>query len=253
MIGKITKGARAGAIGAYLHGAGRANEHSYEARGSTHAGGIVIGSNLPHVVGDTDPKRWAAEMRKPLAMRERAVKQPIWQVSLALPPGEKLSQEQWADAAQTFVEKLGVAEHPWVAVHHGPSGGGNDHIHIVLNRVDYAGTLWAAKNDFRVVQRVCTELEAQYGLTKAPRTRTTDAPKRATKQEIRQTRQKRSEGIKQVRRVASLYRNAIGAPKGAQRPAQRQGVQQLERDAAALRARAQGQTQPTQRGDDLTR
>ena len=192
MIGKITKGTRTGAIGAYLHGPGRANEHTYRLGGQEHQGGIVIGSNLPQVVGDTDSRRWAAELRKPLAVRERAVKQPIWQVSLALPPGERLTQAQWADAAQTFVEKLGVAEHPWVAVHHGSSAGGNDHIHIVLNRVNYQGQLWAAKQDYRQVQRAATILERQYGLSQAPRTRTTQSPTRTPKQSIHQTQREKT-------------------------------------------------------------
>ena len=186
MIGKITKGARAGAIGAYLHGAGKANEHTYQAGDERRSGGIVIGSNHRHFVGDTDPSRWAVEMRKPLQLRERAVAKPIWQVSLALKPGESLTEAQWADAAQTFVEKLGVQEHPWVAVHHGSSAGGNDHIHIVVNRVGYDGQLWQAKHDFRQVQRACTSLERQFGLSHAPRTRDAQSVARASKQSVHQ-------------------------------------------------------------------
>lgn len=184
MIGKITKGTRAGSIGAYLHGAGKANEHEYtNAAGERKAGGVVIGSNLP-VLGHTDPKKWAQLMRHPLALRDREVKQPIWQVSLALPPGEKLTPRQWSEAAQVFVERLGVAEHPWVAVHHGSSKGGNDHIHIVLNRVNFEGELWAAKHDYREVQRAATHLEQRYGLSSAPRTRSISSPKRTSKAEV---------------------------------------------------------------------
>lgn len=233
MIGKITKGTRTGSIGAYLHGEGRANEHRYEQGGRTHSGGIVIGSNLP-VVGDTDSKRWAAEMRKPLRVRERAVKQPIWQVSLALPPGEKLSRAQWADAAQTFVEQLGVEDHPWVAVHHGSSTGGNDHIHIVLNRVNYAGELWAAKHDYRAVQRAATHLEKQYGLSHAPRTRTEHSPKRMTKRETHEAQRVKADGVRQQGHTMKLVRVSNAYAPGTKTPETIQ--QRLASEEAKLRA-----------------
>lgn len=210
MIGKITKGSRTGSIGAYLHGPGRANEHSYKTEtGKVESGGQVIASNLA-VIGDTDSKRWAAQMRQPLALRDREVKQPIWQVSLALPPGEKLTRRQWADAAQTFVEKLGVQENPWVAVHHGSSRGGNDHIHIVLNRVDFEGKLWAAKQDFRQVQRVATHLEKVYGLAPAPRTRTAQSPERTPQKVVHQGQRVKAESLHKGREAVRLMR--LGSP-----------------------------------------
>lgn len=212
MIGKITKGSRTGSIGAYLHGAGRSNEHTYTRGGQTHSGGIVIGSNLPQVIGDTDSKRWAAELRKPLCLREREVRQPIWQVSLSLPPQERLGTRQWADAAQTFVEQLGLENHAWVAVHHGSSAGGNDHIHIVVNRVDYAGKLWAAKHDYRQVQRVCTSLERQYGLSHAPRTRSEQSKARVPQRDVYEAQQNRAEKRQQVQRAVKLARLSSPIP-----------------------------------------
>lgn len=233
MIGKITKGARTGSIGAYLHGPGRANEHSYTSEtGQRHAGGQVIASNLP-VIGDTDSKRWAAQMRQPLALRDKAVKQPIWQVSLALPPGEKLTQAQWADAAQTFVEQLGVDQNPWVAVHHGPSAGGNDHIHLVLNRVDFEGKLWAAKHDYRQVQKAATQLELKYGLTQAPRTRTAQSPKRVSKQEVQQGQQAKVETVREQR--ARMQRLRLSNPHAPGSKPRETVKQRIEREAAVLR------------------
>jgi len=233
MIGKITKGTRTGSIGAYLHGPGRANEHSYTSEtGQRHAGGQVIASNLA-VIGDTDSKRWAAQMRQPLALRDKAVKQPVWQVSLALPPGEKLTQAQWADAAQTFVEQLGVDKNPWVAVHHGPSAGGNDHIHLVLNRVDFEGKLWAAKHDYRQVQKAATQLELKYGLTHAPRTRTAQSPPRTPKQEVQQGQRAKVETVAHRRGVRQRARLSNPTTPGTQ---PRETIKQrLDREAAALR------------------
>jgi len=241
MIGKITKGTRTGSIGAYLHGPGRANEHSYtNERGQRHAGGQVIASNLA-VIGDTDSKRWAAQMRQPLALRDREVKQPIWQVSLALPPGENLTQAQWADAAQTFVEQLGVEKNPWVAVHHGPSAGGNDHIHLVLNRVDFDGKLWAAKHDYRQVQKAATQLELKYGLTQAPRTRTAQSPPRTPKQAVQEGQRAKVETVTQRRATMRRARISNAHAPGAQ---PRETIKQrIEREAAAVRSVKLGRTQ----------
>lgn len=253
MIGKITKGSRTGSIGAYLHGPGRANEHAYTSEtGKRETGGQVIASNLP-VIGDTDSKRWAAQMRQPLALRDKAVKQPIWQVSLALPPGEKLTQRQWADAAQTFVEKLGVQENPWVAVHHGSSRGGNDHIHIVLNRVDFEGKLWAAKQDFRQVQRVSTHLEKVYGLAPAPRTRTSQSPERTPQKVVHQGQRVKVESLHKGREAVRLMKLGSPYPPGT-RP--RESIRQrIERDAAVLRdaKRAAPRNYPLDRGEGFGR
>jgi len=237
VIGKITKGTRTGSIGAYLHGPGRANEHSYTNEYGKHqAGGQVIASNLA-VIGDTDSKRWAAQMRQPLALRDKAVKQPIWQVSLALPPGEKLTGRQWADAAQTFVEQLGVQEHPWVAVHHGASAGGNDHIHIVLNRVNFDGELWAAKHDYRRVQRAATHLEKVYGLSHAPRTRDAQSVKRTPKQAVHQAQRGKVEQVAQQRHTMEVVRASNAYAPGTKTPETIK--QRIEREAEALRSRRQ--------------
>lgn len=45
MIAKITRGKNPGDIGAYLHGPGKANEHTYTVAGQRVSGGVVVGSN----------------------------------------------------------------------------------------------------------------------------------------------------------------------------------------------------------------
>lgn len=43
MIANITRGDNPGNIGAYLHGPGTANEHTFQHQGKTYSGGVVIG------------------------------------------------------------------------------------------------------------------------------------------------------------------------------------------------------------------
>ena len=165
MIAKITRGKNPGDIGAYLHGPGKANEHTYTAAGQRVSGGVVVGSNIG-AEGQTDPRWWAAELRKALNTRPE-IKNPVWHASLRNTKGDRtLSNEQWADIGQSFAEDMGYAEHPWVMVRHG-----DDHVHIVVSRVSDVGEVWHARNDRRAAQTACTKLEKAYGLEAAPRRR----------------------------------------------------------------------------------
>lgn len=182
MIAKITRGKNPGDIGAYLHGPGKANEHTYTAAGQRVSGGVVVGSNIG-AEGQTDPRWWAGQLRKALNTRPE-IKNPVWHASLRNTKGDRtLSNEQWADIGQSFAEDMGYAEHPWVMVRHG-----DDHVHIVVSRVSDVGEVWHARNDRRVAQSACTRLEQEHGLEQAPRRR--EGPKQAVTAEREEARGK---------------------------------------------------------------
>jgi hypothetical protein len=100
----------------------------------------------------------------------------VWHCSLSLPPHEstperRLSDEQWAEAARYVVKRMGFddpdsskAACRWLAVHHGPSVGGNEHIHLIVNLVREDGTFASIWNDRRTMSRITAELEKQFGL-----------------------------------------------------------------------------------------
>lgn len=96
----------------------------------------------------------------------------VWHCAISLPPGEALTDAQWAEVARTAVERLGFtgsdeagrAPCRWIAVHHGPSKRGNDHIHIAVNLVREDGTVAAPGLDRKEMSRVCGEMERRYGL-----------------------------------------------------------------------------------------
>lgn len=165
MIAKITRGKNPGDIGAYLHGPGKANEHTYTAAGQRVSGGVVVGSNIG-AEGQTDPRWWAGELRKALNTRPE-IKNPVWHASLRNTKGDRtLSNGQWADIGQSFAEDMGYADHPWVMVRHG-----DDHVHVVVSRVSDVGEVWHARNDRRAAQTACSKLEKAYELEAAPRRR----------------------------------------------------------------------------------
>nr|WP_242703300.1 relaxase/mobilization nuclease domain-containing protein [Paenarthrobacter ureafaciens] len=79
----------------------------------------------------------------------------VWHCSLSLRAEEgDLTDQKWADIAQDFMDEMGFTETSgrapaqWVAIRHGHSKAGNDHIHIAASMVREDGTKWSSWRDF---------------------------------------------------------------------------------------------------------
>ncbi|GAB4082754.1 relaxase/mobilization nuclease domain-containing protein [Modestobacter muralis] len=165
----ITRGRRLGGLMQYLVGPGRSDEHTE-----------------PHLVaGDPAIMAWhdTAELDG-AAAREiaSALDRPrqlfgteipdghVWHCSLSLRASEGVqSDEKWAELSSEFVEGMGFtgggkADVRWVAVRHGLSTNGNDHVHIVVNLVREDGTKANPYRDRVRAQRLAGELERKHGL-----------------------------------------------------------------------------------------
>ncbi|WP_172193321.1 relaxase/mobilization nuclease domain-containing protein [Actinomyces faecalis] len=95
----------------------------------------------------------------------------VWHCSLSLSPEEgPLSEDKWRAIATDFMAEMGFtgvdgkAPCRWVAIHHGASKNGGDHIHIAANIVREDGTKWSPWQDQRRAQRTANQLEHKYGL-----------------------------------------------------------------------------------------
>ena len=110
----------------------------------------------------------------------------VWHCSLAVQPAElqalgvtELDDATWSAIAHDFMTGMGFtapgnAPAAWVAVHHGKSVNGNDHIHIAASRIRQDGTIvqlfqphpehGRPEGDMPRAQRVCREIAAQRGL-----------------------------------------------------------------------------------------
>lgn len=181
MIPKVSRGDRMAGLIGYLVGPGRFNEHSE-----------------PHLVaGDPALMAWhddaelgadaaaaiARHLDRPRTAYDVTVTGGhVWHCSLALRAEEGLlTDERWGEIAADFVAEMdyadsnggsGSGDHPsavkapcrWVAVRHGVSGNGNDHIHLAVNLVREDGTKASTHNDFRRAQTAARALEVKYGL-----------------------------------------------------------------------------------------
>lgn len=198
MIPNISRGGRMAGLMNYLVGPGRSNEHENQRI----IGGddrvtfaYTPGTELSRYDAfeiaemlDAPRKLHGTEVTKPVYAKDEEAggfltdgdgkkikvdSSPahVWHCSLSLSESEgAVSDAQWKSIAESFVEKMGFVDPDgakssrWVAVHHGASKNGNDHIHLVVQMVREDGTKTSTHNDFHRAQMACRELENEYNL-----------------------------------------------------------------------------------------
>jgi hypothetical protein len=169
MIAKDTQGASGRALIRYLFGPGKGNEHTDQ---RVITSGIVMGVEEGRSLSPAEIAELGAALDAANDVyRSNPAGGHIWHLSLSLPAGDRhLTDDEWAEIAHKTVEALGFEGKggepaAWVAVGHGTSTNGNQHIHIAASLVRGEGlgvNLWQSK---RTLSRVCAELEHAYGLT----------------------------------------------------------------------------------------
>jgi Relaxase/Mobilisation nuclease domain len=171
MIAKVTFGSSGRGLIRYLFGPGQANEHTDQ---RVIAAGLELGGDA--LAGGNLSSQQIADIGAGLdAAHEEFGTNPkgghILHVSLSLPPGDRqLSDDQWAQIAHKAMEALGLegeGKQPaaWVAIGHGTSANGNQHVHLAASLVRVDGRRVNAWQSRRTLSRLCAEIESTYGLT----------------------------------------------------------------------------------------
>jgi hypothetical protein len=188
MMPNITRGSRMSGLMVYLAGGGRHNEHQeqhlvagdsavmtmygYDQLDAATALTMAHDLDEPLRRYEVDVTR-TAQVTDPEtgAVTTARVDANVWHCSLSLRAEEGvLSDEKWGVIAQDFADRMGFTEASgkaacrWVAVRHGLSTNGNDHVHIAVSLVREDGTKASTHNDFKKAQQVCRDLERDYGL-----------------------------------------------------------------------------------------
>ncbi|TFB90006.1 relaxase/mobilization nuclease domain-containing protein [Cryobacterium luteum] len=188
MMPNIRRGDRMGGLMVYLAGDGRHNEHEDQ---HLVAGDSAIMTMYGYDVLDRvtalkiahdleEPRtRFGVEVTRVAKVMDpesgetvsTRVGADVWHCSLSLRAEEgQLSDEKWGAIAQDFADRMGFTDVSgkaacrWVAVRHGLSTNGNDHVHLAVSLVREDGTKATTHNDFRRAQEVCRDLESEYGL-----------------------------------------------------------------------------------------
>lgn len=209
MMPNITRGGSMPGLIMYLRGQGKANEHTNphvvaghdvivelagEGELSVNAGldianaldlpSRLFGTDVTMPVYDVDD-----ETGERVATGERRDAH-VWHCSLSVKAEEgELTDTQWSAIANDFVREMGFVDDEgaascrWVAIRHGLSKAGNDHVHIAVNLVREDGTKADVHRDFSRAQKIAGELEVKYGLnvleSRQQNTRTLSANKPA--------------------------------------------------------------------------
>jgi hypothetical protein len=94
---------------------------------------------------------------------------PVCHMPLRPAPGEDLSDEQWREAVDLALERMGFDNAPWVAYLH--DHGDGRHLHLAAYRVTFDGKLVSDSNERWRMEALARELEQQFGLTVAKRSK----------------------------------------------------------------------------------
>ena len=186
MIPKITRGGNTRGLLLYLIGKGRREEHvdPHLVAGSAEAMLLAGGRVLTGGARDAAQlARFLDEPRETFGTQVRIAERDqdgkvvgsrdahVWHTSLSLHPDEPaLSDERWGQIAERFVSEMGFAgegaraQCRWVAVRHGESAGGSDHVHVVVGLVAEDGSKASVHFERKRAQQAARLLEREFGL-----------------------------------------------------------------------------------------
>jgi hypothetical protein len=93
------------------------------------------------------------------------IKQPVLHASLSLSPGEELSDEQFREVCETWMEKMGfdLSKNQYLIVRHRDTE--HEHAHLAINRIDMvSGNVVVDSFERYQSQEIIRQLERNYGL-----------------------------------------------------------------------------------------
>lgn len=120
--------------------------------------GYMLDSNM---AGSTT-RELAREFGQVRALRPN-LSRAVCHVSLALAPGESLSDAQWKEVAQKYLEHMGFTENQFIATRH--TDAAHQHIHLLINRVTLSGEVVSDSHDYKRQESLMRRLEREYGLS----------------------------------------------------------------------------------------
>ena len=92
-----------------------------------------------------------------------ALKTGVVHAMLSVPADEKLTDAQWKEIANNFRKEMGFTDSQYVIARHHDSD--NDHVHLVLSRVQFNGDVVSDSWDYVKAEQIARKLEQQYSLS----------------------------------------------------------------------------------------
>lgn len=98
----------------------------------------------------------------PYLNANKNTEKPILHISINPHPDDVVSDEMYSDIAQTYMQKMGLGDQPYVAYKHEDLD--RKHIHIVTVNIDANGRKIGDSNNFYQSKKITRELEKMYTL-----------------------------------------------------------------------------------------
>lgn len=86
----------------------------------------------------------------------------VLHVSLSASPGEHLSDAQWTEIAQRYLEAMGLTHNQYVLTRHTDTE--HEHVHLLVNRITLSGEVVSDSMDWRRQETLMRRIEQEYGL-----------------------------------------------------------------------------------------
>lgn len=161
MVAKISKGSS-------LHGALSYNEEKvkeYQAK--------VLFSNRVMLNRDGSSNMYLTNQSfEPYLNANKNTEKPVLHISINPHPNDEVSNDMYSEIAQTYMQKMGYGDQPYIVYKHEDLD--RKHIHIVTVNVDETGKKIDDSNNFYQSKKITRELEQTYNLHTAEKKKQTE-------------------------------------------------------------------------------
>jgi len=166
---------------------------------------LLVGRKNAAIIGGNMVGRDALELTREFGISRRLrpkPKMPVMHHTLSFADNEDPGDAIIAQAAERYIQRMGLEGHQWVAIVHRDKA--HIHVHLAICRIGFGGTgpdkegkqdpdkeepltvWWNATHDFERSQVVAAQIEVEFGFVQVPRTRLQAAIRSAVhKNEIR--------------------------------------------------------------------
>lgn len=216
MVAKISHGSS-------LFGALSYNQLKVEGEQAT----ILYGNRIIEPTTDEYSVPLLTRSFEPYLTANRKTESPVIHISLNPAPKDNVSDEQFRQVAQLYMEKLGYGNQPYVVFLHKDID--RRHIHIVSVRVDENGKMLPDNFEHARSMKICRELEKQFKLTPADKKQQMEdlplKPVRYEEGELKQqlaniirplSRSYHFQSLNEYRALLSIYHVTVDEAKGEQ-------------------------------------
>lgn len=151
---------------------------------------LLVGRKNAAIIGGNMVGRNALELTREFGISRRLrpkPKMPVMHHTLSFADNEDPGDAIIAQAAERYVQRMGLEGHQWVAVAHRDKD--HTHVHLAICRIGFGGidpdkevkqapdkeelltVWWNATHDFERSQVVAAQVEVEFGFVQVPRTR----------------------------------------------------------------------------------